>query len=108
VVYEERVYEVAPGRMPDLHERFRKHTLRLFERHGITPVAFFVAEIGGASNELRYILSFSDLAARESAWRAFLADDEWQSVKQESEVPGPLVTRIRNAVLTPVDYSPLK
>lgn len=107
MIYEYRVYEVAPGRMPDLHKRFQDHTLRLFARHGITPVAFFTPEIGGASNELVYLLSFQDAAERDAAWRRFLADEEWRAVKRESEASGPLVTRIRNKLLAPTDYSPL-
>jgi hypothetical protein len=107
VLYEYRVYDVAPGRMPDLHERFRKHTLGLFARHGITPVAFFIPEIGGATDQLTYIVSFETWAAREKAWAEFLADPEWRKVKADSESSGPLVVRIRNSVYTPTDYSPL-
>jgi hypothetical protein len=107
MIYELRVYDVAPGRMGDLHKRFREHTLGLFKRHDITPVGFFTSEIGGATDQLTYILSFKDLGHRESAWEAFQRDPEWQSVKAASEEPGPLVMRIRNSILAPTDYSAL-
>lgn len=106
MLWETRVYTVAPGRMPDLHERFRQHTLRLFDRHGITPIGFFVNEVGGASDQLTYFLSFRDHGQREAAWRSFLSDPEWQQVKAASEEAGPLVVRINNVLLSPTDYSP--
>ncbi len=93
--------------MPDLHDRFRNHTLRLFERHGITPVAFFTAEIGGANDQLTYLLSFDSYLQREKAWEAFLSDPEWQEVKAASEQTRPLVVRIENRLLKPTGYSPL-
>lgn len=107
MLWETRVYTVAPGRMPDLHQRFRDHTLRLFERHGIKPVGFFVNEVGGASDQLTYFLSFDSHAQREESWRSFLADSEWHEVKSASESTGPLVVRIDNTLLKPMDYSPI-
>jgi hypothetical protein len=47
MIYEYTVYEAAPGRMADLHTRFRDHTIRLFERHGMKVVGSFAHEIGG-------------------------------------------------------------
>jgi hypothetical protein len=105
MLWEKRVYTVAPGRMADLHERFRSHTVGLFDRHGITPVGFFVNEIGGASDQLIYFLSFESHAQREESWRNFLSDPEWQKVKAASEESGPLVVRIDNSLLKAVDYS---
>lgn len=106
MLWETRVYTVAPGRMADLHERFRNHTLRLFDRHGISPVGFFVNEVGGVSDQLTYFLSFESHAQREESWKNFLSDPEWQEVKAASEKSGPLVVRIDNRLLKSMDYSP--
>jgi hypothetical protein len=106
MIYEARVYEVAPGRMPDLHDRFRRHTLRLFERHGLHPVGFFNTEIGVGSDRLTYLLRFDSLAHREKAWAAFLEDPEWQEVSALSNQPGQLVLRITSSILRPTDYFP--
>jgi hypothetical protein len=109
MIYEYRTYEVVPGRMVDLHARFRDHTVRLFARHEIVPVAFFTPRLGGASDQLIYILAFSDLAHRERAWAAFEADPEWQQAKSDSEGDtGPLVVRVRAEIFAPTDYSPLQ
>ena len=41
-VYEMRTYHAAPGKLEALHARFRDHTLKLFEKHGITSVGYWV------------------------------------------------------------------
>jgi NIPSNAP len=107
MIYEYRVYEAMPGRMPDLQRRFREHTVRIFQKHQMTPIAFFTSEIGGSSDQLSYILAFQDLDHREKAWAAFLADPEWKQVYTESNSHGQIVARVRNQIMRPTDYSPL-
>ena len=108
MIYEYRVYEAVPGKLPELHDRFRHHAVRLFERHGMRLVGFWTPEIGDYNDRVIYILAFQDLEERQRAWDAFKGDPEWQKVKAETEAGGPLVARITNTVLTPTDYSPLK
>lgn len=108
MIYELRYYEVAPGKMQALNDRFANHTTKIFPRHGIKVIGFWT-EMIGTSNELVYMLAFDDLGHREKAWASFQADQEWQRVRAESERDtGPLVTRIRNVILQPTAYSPMK
>jgi len=107
VIYELRIYTANPGKMGRLQARFRDHTTRLFERHGIKNVGYWTNSIGGRSDELWYILGFDNLAHREQAWAAFAADPEWRKVREESEKDGPLVHHLENRVLNPTDFSPL-
>lgn len=107
MIYELRVYEVAPGRMADLHTRFREHTLQIFQRHGIKPVAFFTSSIGAPTDRLTYVLEFQDLAHREKAWSSFLVDPDWKAVSAESNKPGQLILRLTSQIYEPTDYSPL-
>lgn len=107
MIYELRVYTANPGRMGRLQARFRDHTTRLFERHGIKNVGYWTNAIGGRSDELWYVLAFESLGHREQAWAAFLADPEWRKVREESEVDGPLVHHVENRMLNPTDFSPL-
>jgi hypothetical protein len=107
VLYELRVYEAVPGRLPALHARFADHTLRLFNRHGITPVGFWTTYIGPSSAQLTYLLRWESLADREQRWEAFMSDPEWIEVRTESERNGPLVTHIENSILEPTAYSPM-
>src|SRR6202045_2603582 len=40
-VYELRIYHVVPGKLDALLARFRDHTDKLFERHGMKNVAYW-------------------------------------------------------------------
>jgi hypothetical protein len=106
LIYELRIYETVPGRMPALNARFRNNTLRIFERHGIRSVGYWEDYIG-ISGRLTYILAWDDLAHRERAWDAFAADPEWQAVRAKSEEDGPIVARVIATLMRSTDYSPL-
>ena len=93
--------------MPDLQHRFEDHTLRIWARHGIEPVGFWLADVG-TSNVLHYILRWTDMAEREKRWTDFVADEEWVKVRATSEAAGPLLVRIVNEFWRPTAYSPLK
>jgi hypothetical protein len=109
-LYEVRTYTTSPGKMDALDARFRDHTIELFRRHGMTPIAFFhvaPAADGKADNRLVYIMGYKDRAARDAAWKDFSADPEWTKVYQESESHGALLTKAPdNIFLTASDYSP--
>jgi hypothetical protein len=107
MIYEWRVYEAMPGKMTALNERFHKITLDFFKKHGITVVGFWEA-IFGTSNTLYYMLAFENMAHREKAWAALMADPEWMRARQETEKEGPLVQRVHNMLLRPTHYSPIK
>jgi NIPSNAP len=107
MIHELRIYTACPGRMPALLMRFREHTCRLFGRHGIRNVGYWTTLIGGASDQLWYIVEFDSLAHRESAWSAFLADPEWIAVSKRSTADGPLIVHFENLILKPTDFSAL-
>ena len=107
MIYELRMYEVVPGRMPAMHARFQNHTLGFFAKHGIKVIGFWEAVVG-QSNVLNYLLAFDSLAHRERAWSAFIADPDWQRVRDESQRDGPIVARVRNEIWQPTPYSPLQ
>jgi hypothetical protein len=108
MIYELRIYTANPGKMGALQARFRDHTTRLFEKHGIKNVGYWMNTIGGRSDELWYMLAFEDLGQRDAAWRAFAADPEWQEARKKSEENGALVHHIENRIMAPTDFSPLK
>jgi len=108
MIYELRCYTVAPGKMGDLQHRFRDHTLKFFEKYGIKPIAFFTPIISDSNQKFTFILEFKDLAHRESAWTAFMADKDWQQVVSDSNKNGIIVTSVDNKILAPTDFSPLK
>jgi hypothetical protein len=106
-LYEYRVYEVVPGRLPALNRRFQEITLNYFKKHGIGVVGFF-EEVVGTTNELHYILKFDDFGHRERAWGAFQADEGWIRDRAETEKDGQIVARVRNRFWRATPYSPLQ
>ena len=54
MIYELRIYECFAGKLENLNARFRNHTLKLFEKHGITNVGYWVNDVGPSNNTLTY------------------------------------------------------
>jgi hypothetical protein len=111
-VFEMRTYYASPGKLEALHARFRDHTTKLFEKHGMTNVGYWVpidGQTGAATgNTLVYILSYPSLEARKKSWDAFQHDPEWKTVKDASEKEGKLVDKVDSVFLSPTDYSAIK
>jgi hypothetical protein len=105
-VYELRVYHAAPGKLGDLLARFREHTTKLFERHGIKNVAYWTPlEEPQKSNTLIYILQHPSREAATANWKSFQDDPEWKSVRDKSEVNGKLVETVDSTFLVLTDFS---
>lgn len=104
-VYETRVYYAAPGKLDALNARFRNHTCKLFQKHGIVNVGYWVP-VDNKENKLIYVLSYPSRDAREQSWKAFMADPDWQKAWKESEVDGKLVTKVDSFFMKATDYSP--
>lgn len=104
-VYEMRVYYAAPGKLEDLNTRFRNNTMRIFAKHGMTNIGYWVP-IENPENKLVYILSYPSREAREASWKAFSADPEWQAVAKASEANGKIVTKVVSTFMLGTDYSP--
>ncbi len=108
-VYELRTYYTHPGKLADLHTRFRDHTVRIFEKHGMTNVGYWVPQDEPAhSNTLIYVLAHESRAAAKKSWDAFREDPEWRKVKAASEANGPIVTKVDSVFMDAADYSALK
>jgi NIPSNAP len=108
-IFEMRTYYAAAGKMPELHARFRDHTRKLFEKHGMTIVGFWSpTDETSAEEKMVYILAYPSREAGEKAWQAFREDPEWIKARDASELNGKLVTKIDSLWLNPTDYSPIK
>ena len=106
-VYELRVYEAAPGKLAELLARFREHTSKLFDRHGMKNVAYWVAvDEPQKSNTLIYILQHPSREAAAANWKSFQDDPEWKSVRDKSEANGKLVEKVESTYLVLTDFSP--
>jgi len=105
-LFEMRVYYAKPGKLDALNARFRDHTLKLFAKHGMTSLGYFVP-INNTENKLVYFLAFADRAAHDAAWKAFGADPDWKAAAKESEKDGKLIDHISNTFLTATEFSAL-
>jgi len=108
--FEMRTYYAAPGKLEALHARFRDHTNKLFVKHGMTLVGYWVPtdKDKGADTTLVYILAYPNREAREKSWAAFVNDPEWKTARAASEVNGKLVDKVDAVFLNSTDYSPIK
>ena len=111
-VFEMRTYYTLPGKLEDLQARFRDHTLKLFEKHGMTNIGYWVPvdeKTGQPSpNTLVYIVAFPSFEARTKAWDAFRNDPAWIAARDASEKNGKIVDKIESVFLKATDYSAIK
>ena len=108
-VFEMRTYYAAPGKMTALHARFRDHTCKLFEKHGMTIVGFWSPmDPKVAEQKMVYILAYPSMEAAAKSWKAFSEDPDWNKARDESEKDGKLVDKVESVYLNPTDYSPMK
>lgn len=105
--FEMRVYYAPEGKLDALHARFRDHTIKLFEKHGITNLGYFVPVGDNPERKLVYFLAYPSLDARNASWKAFMADPDWQAAYKASEANGKLVAKVESVYLSATDYSPL-
>jgi NIPSNAP len=105
-VYEMRIYWPHEGKMADMQARFRNHTTKLFEKHGMTNIGYFVPQ-NKPDSVLIYVLAYPSKAARDTSWKYFAADPEWKKVASESEKNGKLVKKVEQKFMTTTDFSPL-
>ena len=108
MLYELRVYDCCPGRLPALLNRFQNHTTKIWERHGIRQGGFWTTLIGNSNHRLTYFLVWESLAEREQKWAKFQADPEWNKARAESERDGPIVANVVSEILTPTAFSSVK
>jgi len=105
-VYEMRIYWSPEGKLDDLNARFRNHTVKLFEKHGMTNVGYWTP-IDNKENKLVYILSYPSVEARNASWKAFQADPDWRKARDESEAKGKILTKVESYLMSATDYSPM-
>jgi hypothetical protein len=106
-LYELRVYHAVPGKLGELLARFRDHTTKLFEKHGMKNVAYWTpVDEPDRGNMLIYILQHTSREAATASWKSFQDDPEWKRVKEESEANGKLAEKIDSTFMALTDFSP--
>jgi hypothetical protein len=111
-VFELRTYKTTPGNLEALLSRFRDHTVKLFEKFGMTNVVYWTLtdKEQGADDTLIYLLAHKSKEAGLKSFGEFRADPEWKSVLKASEekAGGSLTVTVESLYMTPTDFSPIK
>jgi hypothetical protein len=107
-LFELRTYHTDPGRLEALNQLTREHTLALFKKHGLTPVAYWIPS--DKPNTLIYVLSFPNMAAHDKAWAEFYADPDWKKALDDAQKDSPLLMKdgVESVLMSATDYSPMK
>ncbi len=106
-VYELRTYTTLEGRLPNLNARFKNHTMKLFEKHGMKNVMYWTpTDEKTANNTLIYVIWHASPEAAKKSWDGFRADPEWHKARDESEKDGKIVAKVESVYMKATDYSP--
>jgi hypothetical protein len=74
-VFELRTYTAGEGKLDLLHARFRNHTLKFFQQHGMTNVLYGKPlDAPLSQNTMLYLLAYPNREAAKKSWDAFRAD----------------------------------
>lgn len=108
-VFEIRTYTVADGKVSLLSDIFRDHVTKLFTKHGMSSVGYWIPQDEPRSKDtLIYILGHESREAAKRSWDSFRADPDFKSVRDEEERLGVKVTKVESMFVAPTEYSPIK
>lgn len=109
-IFELRTYESNNVKAAQKKIRmFNEGEAAIFQRLGMAPVFFGETLVGRNLPNLTYMLSFESMATRDKLWGSFGADPEWQKLRaQPGYADAEIVSNISNAILRPLDFSPIR
>lgn len=108
-VFELRTYKATPGNLDKLLTRFRDHTMRIFEKHGMTNIGYWIPTDPELSQDtLVYLLKHNSMEAAQASWRAFAQDPEWRQVNEDSNRDGAILDSVVRQYMTATDFSQMK
>lgn len=106
-VYELRIYKANENRLNHLITRFREHTDRIFKRHNMESLGYWIPTDGTVRQKRRivYILKHSSRYAAYSNWTHFTNDREWQRVIEMPTFKGLLAEKPTSIFMNETEYS---
>jgi len=90
-VFELRTYTTNDGKFNDLLNRFRDHTVRLFAKHDMVSIGYWIPK--DQPNTLIYVLAHPSREAATQNWDAFRKNPEWVAARTASEANGPILAK---------------
>ncbi len=108
-VFELRIYHTVPGKVTALETEFRDKVTKLFARHDLKPVGFWVpADAPTSDNEFIYILAHPSRDEAKAHWAAFQADPEFKEMIKAQTGDAKIVEKVDSTYMNPTDFSRLK
>jgi hypothetical protein len=109
-IFELRTYVANSGKLDDLNKRFREHTTRIFNKHGIKNVGYWTPfDQPESGNTLVYLVHHASREQADANWKAFGGDPQWKQVAMESRKGGRLLAKSPERIyLKALDFSRLK
>jgi hypothetical protein len=109
-VYELRIYAANEQRFNHLIKRFREHTDRIFKKHALDPLGYWVPTEGPPKKRRRfiYILRHDSRYEAFRNWNRFSNNREWQAVLDLPEFKGLLAEKPTSIFMTANDYLAIK
>lgn len=105
-IHQLRIYEIPKANIGVFHDRFKDHASRIMKKHGFHIVSIWETEYEHKT-EFVYLLEWENADVMESAWNAFMADQEWKDIKiRTGKEHGNFVDHIQDRILKLTDYSP--
>ena len=83
MIHQLRIYEIFPSNKDAFHDRFNDHAARIMRGYGFNILAMWETKTEKRL-EFVYLLAWPDEATRRARWDAFMADEEWKAIKQET------------------------
>ncbi len=104
-IFELRTYESHSDRAAlNKLKMFNAGEVPIFRNTGLAPVFFGETLVGAKMPSLIYMLTFADMAARDSAWAAFGKDPDWKTLSADPQYRDN-VSAISDIILRPTAYS---
>jgi hypothetical protein len=106
-VFELRIATTSSKEKLDiLMNRFRRGEVKIWDRLGMKPVAFWVpTDAPKSENTLVYILAHESRQKADESWGKFRDDPEWKAFPKTPDL-GPV--QVDRTFMAPVDFSPMK
>jgi hypothetical protein len=104
VIVEERNYAFAPADLGPFLKLYEAEGVRIHRRLLGDLLGYFRTEVGDDLNEVVHWWGFADFEDRLRRRAALWADPEW--LEFAARCPAPL--RMRNRILTPTPFSPIR
>ncbi len=103
MIYDVRIYDLKPGKVPEYIEVVREVGLQIRKDHGGRLVGWYYT-VMGEINQVIHIWAYEDLAHMEEVGKAFRSDPRW--INEYVPRVEPLLVRQRNQLMKAADFAP--